>query len=100
MDLRSLFVVFMATMSEWINDNKDESASSRPYLILVEGNVGSGKSTTLDFFSKEYGDKIDVVLEPVAEWQNVSNVDLLQKVFDDPGRWSGVFQIYSSLTRY
>ena len=31
----------------------------RPYTIFVEGNVGSGKSTTLKYFSNRTGEKYD-----------------------------------------
>jgi hypothetical protein len=41
-----------------------------PYTIYIEGNVGCGKSTFLELFR---GDpNIQIVQEPVAEWQNVS----------------------------
>lgn len=41
-----------------------------PYTILVEGNVGCGKSTFLTLFDKIQD--VQVVQEPVNEWQNVS----------------------------
>ena len=58
------------------------TSRSRPFTILVEGNVGSGKSTTLGYFDKNR-DKfdIDVVFEPVAQWQNISGTDLLGEMF-------------------
>ncbi len=42
----------------------------RPYTIYVEGNVGCGKSTFLELFESDK--RIQIVQEPVAEWQNVS----------------------------
>lgn len=41
-----------------------------PYTILVEGNVGCGKSTFLTLF--EGLKNIEVVQEPVEEWRNVT----------------------------
>ena len=41
-----------------------------PYTIYIEGNVGCGKSTFLELF-RGYP-SIQIVQEPVAEWQNVS----------------------------
>ena len=41
-----------------------------PFTIYVEGNVGCGKSTFLELF--EGDPRIQIVQEPVAEWQNVS----------------------------
>ena len=42
----------------------------KPFTIYVEGNVGCGKSTFLELF--EGDPRIQIVQEPVAEWQNVS----------------------------
>ena len=46
----------------------------RPYTIYVEGNVGCGKSTFLELF--EGDERIQIVQEPVAEWQNVSGTSI------------------------
>ena len=56
--------------------NNVESSKRIPYTIYVEGNVGCGKSTFLELF--EGNDRIEVVQEPVAEWQNVSGQFLYQ----------------------
>ncbi|XP_059089098.1 deoxynucleoside kinase-like [Tigriopus californicus] len=74
----------------------------KPYTVLVEGNVGSGKSTTLNYFATQTPEKdlVDVVFEPVNLWRNLSGVDLLNQMFTDPQRWALAFQSYSSLTRY
>ena len=102
----------------------------RPYTIFVEGNVGSGKSTTLKFFSNRTGEKnvqkivlkdhiithiklsqydtlihmyltadVDIVFEPVAQWQNFSGTNFLKLFFEDPKRWTGAFTQLNSLTR-
>ncbi len=46
----------------------EEGASvvDRPFLVSVEGNVGSGKSTMLDFF-KSFDD-VQLCPEPVTKW--------------------------------
>lgn len=104
MNAAGAFLLFLASISEWFGrEEPGVVENQRPYLILVEGNVGSGKSTTLDFLSdSSRRDDVEVVFEPVAEWQNVSGTDLLQKMFDKSSarRWNGVFQTYTSLTRY
>lgn len=76
--------------------------TGKPYTVLVEGNVGSGKSTTLNYFATQTPEKdlVDVVFEPVNLWRNLSGVDLLNQMFTDPQRWALAFQSYSSLTRY
>ena len=72
--------------------------SVRPFTVLVEGNIGSGKTTYLNHFTKFQQD-IDIVMEPVEEWRNLNNKhNLLQMMYEDPGRWSLMFQTYVQLT--
>ena len=42
------------------------------------------------------------VPEPVKDWQNVSGtgVNMLDLMFQDGKRWSGTFQLVSSLSRF
>lgn len=46
----------------------------RPYTIFVEGNIGSGKTTFLNRFSKY--DAL-ILSEPVEKWRNVRGHNLL-----------------------
>lgn len=71
--------------------------SSRPFIVSIEGNIGAGKSTLLKYFEK-YSD-VEIVPEPVAEWCDVKGHNLLQKLYEDPKRWSFQFQSYVQLTR-
>ena len=45
--------------------------------------------------------RIQAVPEPVDRWQNVSGtgIDMLKLMFDDGKRWSGAFQLCSTLSR-
>ena len=70
---------------------------NEPYTIVVEGNVGSGKSTLLGLLSELPG--VMTVLEPVDQWQNVNGTDLLEMMYDDGNRWTGLFQMESTLSR-
>jgi len=70
---------------------------SRPFIVSIEGNIGAGKSTMLKHFQK-YSD-VEIVPEPVAEWCDVKGHNLLQKLYEDPKRWSFQFQSYVQLTR-
>ena len=45
--------------------------TTRPYTVLVEGNVGSGKSTLVNILAGAEP-RIDAIPEPVEAWQNVS----------------------------
>jgi len=73
------------------------SSSDRPFTVLVEGNIGSGKSTFLEHFNK-FQKEVDVLTEPVSKWQDVKGHNLLQLMYDDPSRWSLTFQSYVQLT--
>jgi deoxyadenosine/deoxycytidine kinase len=78
-----------------MNTNKLE------YYIL-EGNIGSGKSTFCKLYSKSNPD-CEVHLEPVDEWINmkddITNKNLLQYFYDDQERWSYTFQSYAFISR-
>ena len=72
--------------------------SSRPYTIVVEGNIGSGKTTFLEPFARNHQDKVEVLAEPVEMWRNCQGHNLLQLMYDNPNRFSLAFQTYVQLT--
>ena len=95
------------------------SNNKRPYTIVVEGNIGSGKTTFLQPFATlkqvvfvvvartlavlNYAlltKQVEVVEEPVKEWRNLDNGrhNLLELMYTDPTRWSLLFQTYVQLT--
>lgn len=47
----------------------------RPLRVSVEGNIASGKSTFLAYCAQCID--IEVIPEPVDEWQNLSGTNLL-----------------------
>lgn len=51
------------------------SLNSRPFTVLVEGNIGSGKTTFVEHF-KQFED-ISLLTEPVEEWRNLRGWNLL-----------------------
>merc|ERR1712062_670106 len=57
----------------------------RPFTVVVEGNIGCGKTTFLDYFSK-FSDRVEVLTEPVDRWRNVNGHNLLQLMYEDPSR--------------
>ena len=75
----------------------ESAASDRPFVVSVEGNIGSGKSTMLSYFEK-FGD-VELVPEPVGQWCDLNGHNLLAKLYEDPSRWSFQFQSYVQLTR-
>lgn len=71
--------------------------SKRAFTVVIEGNLGSGKSTFLKQFN-EKTDNVDVIPEPVDRWQNIGGNNLLAMMYEDPTRYSFVFQMYAQLT--
>lgn len=75
--------------------------TKKVYRIIVEGNIGSGKTTFLKIFNKSCTSerhKPLVVPEPIDLWRNVGGVNIFQLLADDPKRWSFTFQSYVQLT--
>ncbi|KAG4075383.1 hypothetical protein HA402_009536 [Bradysia odoriphaga] len=60
-------------------------------LVSVEGNIGSGKSTFLDYCSRN--PTFEVLQEPIDKWSNVGGVNLLDNFYKDPKAWGYPFQM-------
>ncbi|KNC27974.1 Deoxynucleoside kinase [Lucilia cuprina] len=73
------------------------AANSQPFTVLIEGNIGSGKTTFLNHF-EQFQDKICLITEPVEKWRNVRGVNLLELMYKEPERWAMPFQSYVTLT--
>ena len=73
------------------------SSVPRAFTVLVEGNIGCGKTTFLQHFS-QFLDKIDVLYEPVDRWRNVNGYNLLGLMYDNPSRWSFPFHSFVQMT--
>ena len=72
--------------------------SSQGKIIAVEGNLGAGKSTYLSFLKTMFPD-IEIIKEPVDEWQNIRGHNLLELYYKDSKRWSFTFQTYAMISR-
>ena len=79
------------------NMSSTATASRRPYTVIVEGNIGAGKTTFLQPFLK-HENIVQVCTEPVEKWRNLQGHNLLQKMYEDPKRWSFELQSYIQLT--
>ncbi|XP_044787928.1 thymidine kinase 2, mitochondrial isoform X4 [Bubalus bubalis] len=53
----------------WPRDKDRENEKEKKSVICVEGNIASGKTTCLEFFSNSAD--IEVLTEPVPKWRNV-----------------------------
>lgn len=70
--------------------------TNRPFTVIVEGNIGSGKTTFLEYFKKYQN--VCVLAEPVEMWRNCNGHNLLAHLYQDPKKWSFSFQSYVQLT--
>jgi len=71
--------------------------------IYIEGNIGTGKTTFLDFLKIIFGDeKYTSIYEPVDQWTALKNEDgknLLENFYEDQTKWSFAFQMNSFISR-
>ena len=65
-------------------------------MVMIEGNVGVGKSTFLNYLKKHL--HIDVMYESTQLWQNVNGHNLLEQFFLDQKRWAYTCQSYILMT--
>lgn len=70
--------------------------NKRPFTVAVEGNIGSGKTTFLNNFSRH--PDITIIDEPIKLWQNCNGINLLDLLYKDPNKWAFTFQSYVQLT--
>ncbi|XP_053305127.1 thymidine kinase 2, mitochondrial [Spea bombifrons] len=65
-------------------------------VICVEGNIASGKTSCLEYFSNTAN--LEVMKEPVDKWRNVRGHNPLALMYQDPSRWGLTLQTYVQLT--
>ncbi|XP_030882568.1 thymidine kinase 2, mitochondrial isoform X2 [Leptonychotes weddellii] len=80
----------------WPRDKDRENEKEKKSVICVEGNIASGKTTCLEFFSNTTG--IEVLQEPVSKWRNVRGHNPLGLMYRDACRWGLTLQTYVQLT--
>jgi deoxyadenosine/deoxycytidine kinase len=75
-------------------------------LFTIEGNIGSGKSTIInELKNTETINGIDVIFvdEPVHIWETIvdkNGVNMIEKFYSDPVRYSFTFQMMAFISRY
>lgn len=67
--------------------------------IHIEGNIGAGKSTFLEFIKNNF--ECNVSQEPVKEWMSLTDGEhnILDKFYKDIPRWSFAFQMNCFISR-
>uniref|UniRef100_A0A287CVA9 Thymidine kinase 2 n=1 Tax=Ictidomys tridecemlineatus TaxID=43179 RepID=A0A287CVA9_ICTTR len=78
----------------WPPDRENEK--EKKSVVCVEGNIASGKTTCLEFFSNTTD--IEVLMEPVSKWRNVRGHNPLGLMYQDACRWGLTLQTYVQLT--
>ncbi|XP_021564580.1 thymidine kinase 2, mitochondrial isoform X5 [Carlito syrichta] len=78
----------------WSPDRGQEK--EKKSVICIEGNIASGKTTCLKFFSNTTD--VEVLTEPVHKWRNVHGHNPLGLMYDDASRWGLTLQTYVQLT--
>lgn len=79
------------------SDEIEDDLRRRPFTVFVEGNVGSGKTSFLNYLKKF--DEFLVLEEPIDKWKNLHGCNLLDLKFNQPERFQFTFQTYATLTR-
>lgn len=68
----------------------------RPFTVVIEGNLGSGKSKSIEYF-KQF-ENFEVFPEHIDLWRNCSGYNLFEYAMPDPEKWSLSFQFHVLLT--
>jgi deoxycitidine kinase/deoxyguanosine kinase len=76
----------------------------QPLLVSIDGNIGSGKSTTWDMLKEAYKSRDDVhfVEEPVDSWHHVKDADgvpILTNFYKDHKTYAFRFQMMAYISR-
>nr|XP_048287353.1 thymidine kinase 2, mitochondrial isoform X1 [Myodes glareolus] len=80
----------------WPPDKDRENDKERRAVVCVEGNIASGKTTCLEFFSNTAD--VEVLMEPVLKWRNVRGHNPLSLMYHNASRWGLTLQTYVQLT--
>lgn len=74
------------------------------YIISIEGNIGSGKSTFISFLKKEFepNSKIIFLPEPVDQWTEIKDkdgVNMIEKFYSNQEKYAFSFQMMAYISR-
>lgn len=80
----------------------ESSGSGKKKWFIIEGNIGSGKTTLMKMLNEEYPENTEFLFEPVGVWQSFRDekgTNLLELFYSDQKRWSYTMQTVAFLTR-
>ncbi|XP_047377820.1 deoxyguanosine kinase, mitochondrial isoform X2 [Sciurus carolinensis] len=103
--LRALFSTMAQNLLEGVPSSRGLHAGHKPRRLSIEGNIAVGKSTFVKLLTKMYPEW-HVATEPVAAWRDIQAAgtqkslgNLLDMMYQDPARWSYIFQTFSFMSR-
>jgi deoxyadenosine/deoxycytidine kinase len=79
--------------------------STKPIIISIEGNIGSGKTTIIENLEKnlEHDTSILFLREPLDVWESVKDPqtgeNILQKFYANPDKYAFAFQVMAYASR-
>ncbi|CAL1544077.1 unnamed protein product [Lymnaea stagnalis] len=79
-----------------VKEQKLNISNRSKFVVCVEGNIGCGKTTLLNYFKTHYN--FEVLAEPVEKWRDVQGLNALDLMYKDPQRWGMTLQTYIQLT--
>ena len=74
-------------------------------IISIEGNIGSGKSTCIQYLKQKYKNNTNIyfVDEPIQDWNKIkdkNNKTIFECFYGDKTKYSFPFQLTTLVTRY
>ena len=63
------------------NHSRIENIMPEQYIVIIEGNISSGKTTLLDYLEVKLPNAF-IVQEPVSIWQNYKGHNLLVSIWE------------------
>lgn len=106
--------VFKALFGSRVNKAEKEMSSTRKrrpsdsasgkVLICVEGNISSGKSTTVNELKELFkgDDRVEFLLEPLSIWESIRDGDgnnMITKFYGNIKRYAFAFQMMAYISR-
>ena len=86
-----------------VNPVETLNRESENHWFIIEGNIGSGKSTLCRMIQNDMCEDTEVIFEPVDKWRRTTDDstgnNILQNFYLDQDRWAYTFQQYTFLTR-
>lgn len=69
--------------------------TTHPINVMIEGNIGVGKSTFLEYLKRKYegNTEVSIVDEPLTKWQDYQGKNLLKLFYDNKEKYGFILQV-------